>query len=101
MSCGKAKSPTYHISMIIFENLIPNQIKESSWDTLKCLKHIKTLTVEEFIHVNFNESKPEKELLELDDSFTGLDLDMPQRPLNEAPLVDDKKEGNLELVTKN
>ncbi|RDY12268.1 putative mitochondrial protein, partial [Mucuna pruriens] len=35
----------------------------------------RTLTVEESIHINFNNSKPNKELSKLDDSFVGLDLE--------------------------
>ncbi|RDX99494.1 hypothetical protein CR513_17447, partial [Mucuna pruriens] len=36
--------------------------------------NVRTLTIEESIHVNFNDSKPDKELSELDDSFVGIDL---------------------------
>ncbi|RDY00330.1 hypothetical protein CR513_16501, partial [Mucuna pruriens] len=44
----------------------------------------RTLTIEESFHINFNDSKPNRELLELDDSFARLDLNMPQRSSNEV-----------------
>ncbi|RDX64256.1 hypothetical protein CR513_57208, partial [Mucuna pruriens] len=58
----------------------------------------RTLTIEESIHVKFNDSKPNKELPKLDDSFAGFDLGFTHRLSNEISLNNGQKDDSFELV---
>ncbi|RDX97813.1 hypothetical protein CR513_19362, partial [Mucuna pruriens] len=63
--------------------------------------NFRTLTVEESIHVRFNYSKLDKELLELNDSFANMDLDGLQTLSKETCLDKESKDDKDEPTSRN
>ncbi|RDX97465.1 hypothetical protein CR513_19763, partial [Mucuna pruriens] len=68
-------------------------------DLFKAYKvyNFRTLTIEEFIHLKFNDSKPDKELLEMNDSFTYMILDGLQTLSKETHLDEEPKDNKMSL----
>ena len=95
MNCGKEKKSNisyFHpfgcqclflTLRTTWESLILSVIMEHYLGTLKHPRQ--TSVVEEAIHVRFNNTKPNTEILELDESFANIRLDEGIGPLTEKP----------------